>query len=280
AGETPLPPGTSPSPCRAPRGSAGWRGASRARRRRGSRAWSAGTCPLRGFPLRRGRDRWSRLRFPSFVLEQAGDAVPPLDRVVVFEGQRRCPLHSHAVRDLRLENPMARAQARERVLALLLGAEHADVDAGGAEVRSGVNVGHGHESDTWVLKLSSYRVGEDLSDRLVDAPHPGRPHRPATITAERKGSSGSPCYQDTTQLRMSRRLRRSRSNEHPSGTRLSTKRQRPSARSDTSVSPTSAQSSVDRCHLSWPSVSATDAPKRRRIESFRDLTSFLLPFRS
>src|SRR5262249_4885983 len=114
-------------------------------------------------------------------------------------------------------------------------------------------------------------------------------YRSATITATTKSPvdcagppssvvrGGRGC---ADQPRMSRRLSRSRSTVQPSGQRLSTKRTRPSARSETCPSPTSAQNRVARCHLSCPSISATEAPKRWRMPSFRDLTSLRLPFRS
>src|SRR5262245_17405084 len=78
---------------------------------------------------------------------------------------------------------------------------------------------------------------------------------------------------------MSSRLSRSRSNAQPSGQLLSISRCSSSARSPIRASPTSAQTSVERCHLSWPSVSETAAPNRRS-RSFSDLTSLRFPFRS
>ncbi len=67
--------------------------------------------------------------------------------------------------------------------------------------------------------------------------------------------------------------------EQPSGQRLSAKRARSSARASTVRSPTSAQSTVERCQLSWPSISATDAPNRCRNSAFSEETSLRLPLR-
>ena len=70
-----------------------------------------------------------------------------------------------------------------------------------------------------------------------------------TITA-RGAAPGDPLRHADTQFRRSSRLSRSRSKAHPSGQRLSMNRTSSSARSPTCPSPTSAQSRVDRCHLS------------------------------
>src|SRR5919106_1284911 len=87
---------------------------------------------------------------------------------------------------------MGGPQAGERALTLLGRAEHADIDARGAQVWGGVHFGHGHESDPRILELGRDRIPENLSNRLVDAPHPGRRHRPATITVPHNRYSSRP----------------------------------------------------------------------------------------
>src|SRR5689334_17671169 len=79
------------------------------------------------------------------VLEQPRDPHALFDGVVVAEREGRGALHPRLGRDLRLQDAMRRAQASECRLALLLGAEHADVHLGGTKVWAGLHGCHGHE---------------------------------------------------------------------------------------------------------------------------------------
>src|SRR5213592_2864898 len=79
------------------------------------------------------------------LIDQLRHADPALDRGIVFERQLRCPLHSELAREAPLQDAVRRGEPGEALLALLLGAEDADVDASVAEVRRRLDAGDGHE---------------------------------------------------------------------------------------------------------------------------------------
>ena len=105
-----------------------------------------------------GRRRRRSLLGSLVVLEQPGEPHAAL------EARRRRGRSSVGVRLIRVSRAIAACRmpceersAGERRLALLLVAEHADVDARRAQVRAGVDGGHGHESDPRVLELGGDR---------------------------------------------------------------------------------------------------------------------------
>src|SRR5207245_5492884 len=66
--------------------------------------------------------RASATAVSSFVggelIDQLRHPHPPLNRLIVLEGQLGSPLHSELARDARLQNAVRRGEARERRLAL------------------------------------------------------------------------------------------------------------------------------------------------------------------
>ena len=73
-----------------------------------------------------------------------------------------------SARDLALQHTVGRAQAGKGALPLLLGAEHADVDARSTQVWGSVHGSHGHKSDSRVLSsvaIASPRIS--LIDSLT-----------------------------------------------------------------------------------------------------------------
>src|SRR5215475_8815819 len=125
------------------------------------------------------RRNLSRLRSSSATLSIAGFALTPallivlleqlryphsgIHGVVVLEGQGRCPLHSRLGGDLRLQDSVRRAQRVQRRLALVLAPEDADMHLGGAEVRAGLDRGHGHEADARVAEVGGDRRADHLA---------------------------------------------------------------------------------------------------------------------
>src|SRR4051812_4277236 len=93
-----------------------------------------------------------------------------LDRVIVFEGQRRGPAEAELLVDPRLQEPVRRPQAIERGAPLLLAAEHRDEDLGFAEVRRDADARDRDHADAGVFQVLD-AVGDDCADRLVDSPH-------------------------------------------------------------------------------------------------------------
>src|SRR5512133_1400936 len=104
------------------------------------------------------------------LIDQLRHADPALDGRIVFERELRRPLHPELASEPRLQDAVRRLEPGEAVLPALLGPEHAHVDACMAQVRRGLDAGHGDEADPRVLQLAD-RFGEHLPDGLVDAPH-------------------------------------------------------------------------------------------------------------
>ena len=59
-------------------------------------------------------------------------------------------------------------ERRERRLPLRLVADHADPDAGMAEIRCGLDLGHGHEADSGIRHLAAQDLADLLSQQLID----------------------------------------------------------------------------------------------------------------
>jgi uncharacterized protein len=104
------------------------------------------------------------------LIDQLRHTDPALDGRIVFEHELRRPLEPKLTGDAALENAVRRLQPRQALLLLSLGPEHADVDARVTEIRRGLDSRHRHEADPGILQLA-HRLGEDLADGLVHAPH-------------------------------------------------------------------------------------------------------------
>src|SRR5436190_12048810 len=105
------------------------------------------------------------------LIDELRHADPTLDRRIVFERQLGSPLHSQLAGQAGLEQPMCRREPGQRLLALRLGAEHAHEHPRMAQIRGGLDAGHGDEADPRVLQLP-YALRDDLAHGLVDAAHP------------------------------------------------------------------------------------------------------------
>ena len=85
--------------------------------------------------------------------------MPAVDRVVVLEGQRGRVLERQLGRPAaRCRKPCAERSPSSVSLAAGVVAEHAHVDASVAQVRAGLDSGHGHESNARVLEIRGDRV--------------------------------------------------------------------------------------------------------------------------
>src|ERR671934_2567858 len=127
-------------------------------------------------------------RPPGSRAEEPGDANPALRRLVVVKAQRGRALESHLAGDRSLENGVGGPEPGARRLALGPVAEHTHVDARRAQVRAGLDRGHGHESDPRVVELACDRRADHLAHELVDPPH-ALGHCAATIAALASGAN-------------------------------------------------------------------------------------------
>ena len=114
--------------------------------------------------------------------------------------------------------------------------EHARV----AQVRRGVDGGHGHESDPWVLEVLGDGVRQHLAHGLVDPAHPFR----ALILLPPNQ------LQDATPPVDAHALRHTASSHRSTASAQSSS---PSCRAGAHAT----ASSVERCQLSWWATSAT-----------------------
>src|SRR5581483_9939540 len=124
------------------------------------------------------------------LIDQPRHANSPFYRRIVFERQLWGSLQPELAADPALEHAVRGRQPGERLRALALVAEHADVDARLPQVGRGVDPRDRDEPDPRVLELGK-RVGEHALDRFVDAAHavthralpPRVPHARARIPA-------------------------------------------------------------------------------------------------
>src|ERR671910_1098386 len=114
---------------------------------------------------------FSRIWFGGELIDESRHPHAVLDRVIVFERQRRGPLQPQLARNLRLQDAVGRIEARHARHSLLLAPEHADEDHRLAEVGRRFDPGDRDEADPRILQLEQ-RLGEDLAERLVDSAHP------------------------------------------------------------------------------------------------------------
>src|SRR3954447_11753947 len=130
--------------------------------------------------MNRSRSRIAAATWPSsaaslvFVwvelIDEPGEAHPPLHRRIVLEGQLWSSLQMELAVHATLQHSVGGLQALERGVPLALGAENAHVDSRLAEVRAGVHPRHGDEADAGILERAD-PLGKHLAERLVHAPH-------------------------------------------------------------------------------------------------------------
>ncbi len=133
-----------------------------------SPAASAGPCS----PAASGRE----LAFVSF--EEGLDAHAAVDRLVVEELQLGRALGAHVGADALLKVAVGGAQARERLLAGLRAAQHADEDPRMAQVGRRLDAGHRDEPDARILEGGDL-LREHLAQGLIDLQEPVS-HRAST----------------------------------------------------------------------------------------------------
>src|SRR5215207_1764174 len=103
-------------------------------------------------------------------IEQLGQADPPLDRRIVFEGQLRRPLHPELLREFRLQDSVGGLEPLQALLALPLGAEHRDEDLGVPQVGRCLHACDRDEADPRVLEPEDCPA-QDFLHGVVDAAH-------------------------------------------------------------------------------------------------------------
>ena len=112
----------------------------------------------------------------SSLSSSSRDPHPVVDRLVVTELERGRVLHVQLAADLGLQEARGGLQPDERLLALVVGAEHAHVHARMAKVWTCVYPGHCHKADPRVLEVVRDMARQDLPHGLVHPPHPRRSH--------------------------------------------------------------------------------------------------------
>src|SRR5439155_4319460 len=173
---------------------------------------------------------------------------------------RRRALHPKLAVDRGLQDAVGRGEAVHGGGTFVGRAQDAHEHLGVAQVGAGADIGHGDEPDARVLQ-KLHRVAEDLPHGLVHATHAISAHPIPGIS-----SNDVTAYSTRT----------------PSGNRLSAKRPILSASPSApwAVPATAAATTVERCHLSWCSTSATATPRRPRSWSVNDFSSLRLALRS
>src|SRR5882757_7025575 len=123
--------------------------------------------------------------------QQFVDPRGVVDRVVVLERQLRRALQRQLRRDPRLQEPVRRAQALDRLGASVLVSEHAHIHAGMAQVRTGFDGGHGHKSDARILQVLRDGVAENGTHGPIHATHAscGHPSHPSPSALQSGASS-------------------------------------------------------------------------------------------
>src|SRR3954468_6878160 len=186
------------------------------------------------------------------LIDEPGEAHPPLHRRIVLEGQLWSSLQMKLAVDELLQHPVGGLEAGQCGVALSLGAEDAHEDGRLAEVRARVHPGDRDEPDARILERTD-PFREHLAERLVHTPHASAHSKVTTW----RSTGPSP---------------------HAWGPRCRSARSRSSC---SSLCPRATQASVSlaRCQASWWSTSATEAPNRRWSCAFTDRSSFRFPLR-
>src|SRR6188472_501492 len=123
------------------------------------------------------------------LIDEPGEAHPPLYRWIVLKGQLWSALETELAVHAGLQDAVRRLQPGECRVALLLGAEHAHVHGGLAEIRARVHPGDGHEADPRVLEAPD-PFREHLPQSLVHAAH-ARGHSNVTTSRSTCPSSNA-----------------------------------------------------------------------------------------
>ena len=105
------------------------------------------------------------------VVQKLGDAHAPVYRLVEDELKRRRALHAQLAWRPPAGDPVRGLEPGQRLRALLLAAEHANVHACLAQVGACFHSSHCHESYARVLEALRESRRDDLADRLVHPAH-------------------------------------------------------------------------------------------------------------
>src|SRR5262249_53548285 len=122
-----------------------------------------------------------RLRVVDLV-EQPRDAVAGLEPLVVLEEELRGMPQAQPLAQRAAHVAGGLLEPGQAGLALLLGAQHADEDAGLAEVRPEADARDGHEADAGILELARDHLRDFFADLLSEAFRPPS-HRISVLTS-------------------------------------------------------------------------------------------------